>query len=133
VRVAIRKLSGVESVEVSLERASAQILLRPDNRVTMPQLRKIIKDNGFSAKDATVTATGTLVERGGSPALNVTGIDVVWPLASGGAQSQAYTDAIQRLKTRPAETIEVVGTLPAPANPDAPEELVISSLKAAGK
>jgi hypothetical protein len=133
VRVAVRKLPGVESVEVSLERASAEIRLRPDNRVTLPQLRKIVKDNGFSARNATVTAVGTLVERGGRPALNVRGIDVVWPFAASSAASPAYADAMQRVKAKPAETVEAAGTLIAPTNPDAPEELVISSLKAAGK
>ena len=43
-RVAIRKLPGVESVDVSLERGAAEIRLRSDNRVTVPQLRKIIRD-----------------------------------------------------------------------------------------
>lgn len=61
-RVAVRKLDGVESVDVSLERASVTIGLRPGNRITLPQLRQIIRNNGFSAKDATVTAIGTVIE-----------------------------------------------------------------------
>ena len=132
-RVAVRKLPGVESVDVSLERASAEIRLRPDNRVTMPQLRKIIKDNGFSAREATVTAVGTLVGRSGRPALEVAGIGIVWPLAASGTGSQAYAAAVRHLETRPAEAVEAVGTLAAPGNTGAPEELVISSVKAAGK
>ncbi|HEU4889981.1 MAG TPA: hypothetical protein VFT47_00430 [Vicinamibacterales bacterium] len=56
------ELDGVESVDVSLERASVMIGLRPGNRITLPQLRQIIRNNGFSAKDATVTAIGTVIE-----------------------------------------------------------------------
>ena len=52
---------------MSLERASAVIALRPGNRITLPQLRQIIKNNGFTAKEATVTVAGTVIERGGSP------------------------------------------------------------------
>jgi copper chaperone CopZ len=134
VRVAVRKLEGVESVEVSLERASADIRLRPANRVTMAQLRQIIKNNGFSAKDATVTAVGTLVERGGKPALDVTGIDAVWLLTSPGAENNsAYLDAVQRIKSQQSGSIEVVGTIAASTTPNQPEELAVQVLKPAPK
>jgi hypothetical protein len=63
VRVAVQKLAGVESVNVSLERASAEIQLRPGNSITLEQLRRIIENNGFAAKEATVTVTGKLIER----------------------------------------------------------------------
>ena len=132
-RVAIRKLPGVESVDVSLERGAAEIRLRSDNRVTVPQLRKIIRDNGFTAKEATVTAVGTLVERGGRPALSVSGTDVVWLLTSGGSSKQAYGDAVQQLKSRPGGVVEAAGTLAAPGDPNAPDELAIVSLKPSGQ
>jgi hypothetical protein len=121
-------------VEVSLERASADIRLRPANRVTMAQLRQIIKNNGFSAKDATVTAVGTLVERGGKPALDVTGIDAVWLLTSPGAENNsAYLDAVQRIKSQQSGSIEVVGTIAASTTPNQPEELAVQVLKPAPK
>lgn len=132
-RVAVRKLPGVESVEVSLERAAAEIRLRPENRLTVPQLRKIVRDNGFTAKEATVTAVGTLIERGGKPALSVTGTDAVWRLAPGPNAQPAYADALQQLKSRPGGIVEVVGTLAPPGDPNAPEELVLQSLKASVK
>ena len=132
-RVAVRKLPGVESVEVSLERAAAEIRLRPDNRLTVAQLRKIVRDNGFTAKEATVTAVGTLTERGGKPALSVTGTDAVWLLASGNRATQVYADAVQHLKSRPGAVVEAVGTLAAPTDPNAPDELVLLSLKPSGK
>jgi copper chaperone CopZ len=64
VRVAIRKLPGVESVDVSLERATADIRLRAGNAITLAQLRQIIKNNGFASKEAIVTVIGNLIERG---------------------------------------------------------------------
>jgi len=123
----------VESVEVSLERASADVHLRPENHVTLPQLRKIIKDNGFSPREAIVTVVGTLVERGGKPALSVTGIGIVWLLTPAGGENNGYTDALQRLKTAPTEPVEVVGTVAVLTNANQPEELAVQSLKPAAK
>ena len=70
-RVAIRKLDGVESVEVSLEKASADIHFTPDNKITLPQLRQIIKNNGYPTKDAQVTARGRIADRNGTPILDL--------------------------------------------------------------
>ena len=69
--VAIKKLDGVESVDVSLEKASADIHLRPGNRITLPQLRKLIRQSGYPTRDAQVDARGTFVERDGKPALDL--------------------------------------------------------------
>ena len=127
----MRKVEGVESVDVSLERASAAINLRPGNRITLAQLRQIIKNNGFSAKEATVTVVGTLTERGGKPALTVSGTDVVWLLTSG--NTAAYADAAQGVKTQQASPVEAIGIVAVPANPNQPEELALQSLKATAK
>jgi hypothetical protein len=59
------KLPGIESAEVSLDKASADIRLKPDNRITMPQLRELMKKNGYPTRDAQVEGRGTIVDRGG--------------------------------------------------------------------
>jgi hypothetical protein len=123
----------VESVEVSLERASADIRLRPGNRVTLQQLRQIVKKNGFSPQDAGVTVEGTLLDRSGKPAVAVTGTDIVWVLTSPGTPTSAYLDAVQRIKTQQSESIEAVGTVAVPRNASQPEELVLRELKPAAK
>ena len=132
-RVAVRKLEGVESVTVSLERASAAIALRPGNRITLPQLRQIIRNNGFTAQEATVTVAGTLIERGGKPALSVTGTDIVWLLAPRTANDPAFADATERARAHQAGPIEAVGTVAAPTDPGQPEVLVLEGLQPAGK
>jgi len=71
VSVAVKKLDGVESVEVSLEKASADIRLKPGNTITLPQLRRIIRQSGYPTKDAQVDARGTFVERNGRPVLDL--------------------------------------------------------------
>lgn len=96
-RVAIQKLPGVESVDVSLERASTDIRLRAGNAVTMQQLRGIIRNNGFTAKEAIVTVDGLLTEDGGRPALRVTGTDAVLLIAMDPKQPAAFRDVQARL------------------------------------
>jgi copper chaperone CopZ len=71
VSVAINKLDGVESVDVSLEKATADIRLKPGNAITLPQLRRIIRQAGYPTKDARVDAHGALVERDGKPTLDL--------------------------------------------------------------
>ena len=54
--VAIKKLDGVASVEVSLDKANADIRFNADNKITLPQLRQIIKKNGYPTRDAQIVA-----------------------------------------------------------------------------
>lgn len=69
--VALKKLDGVASVEVSLTKATADIWFTPDNKITLPQLRQIIKKNGYPTKDAQLTARGQIVDRNGTPMLDL--------------------------------------------------------------
>ncbi len=69
--VAIKKIEGVEQVEVSLAKASALITLRPDNHVTLPQLRRTIRNSGYPTRDAQITARGSLTKRDGKPMLDL--------------------------------------------------------------
>ena len=64
----MQKLPGVETVEVSLTKASTDIRFRPGNTVTLAQLRDVIKKGGFKAGEVQITAQGKLVTTAtGSP------------------------------------------------------------------
>jgi copper chaperone CopZ len=128
VRVALTKVDGVQSVTVSLEKAAADIQLRPGNRVTLAQLRQIIRDNGFVPKEANVTVIGTLVERGGKPALDVANLGMVWMLAADAKQRDAYAAAVRMLAVLPPGSVEVVGTLPASTG-SGPEEIAVQAIR----
>ena len=65
------KLPGVESADVSLEQALADITLKPDNRITIPQLRELLKKNGYPTRDAEIEARGRIVERAGKMVLDL--------------------------------------------------------------
>jgi len=54
VRVAIKKVPGVESVDVSLERAVTDIHFKPGNDVTLAQVRGILERSGFNGREASV-------------------------------------------------------------------------------
>lgn len=69
--VAIKKLDGVESVDVSLDKAAADIHLKAGNTITLPQLRRIIRQAGYPTRDAQVDARGTIVERNGKATLDL--------------------------------------------------------------
>jgi copper chaperone CopZ len=71
VSVAIKKLDGVQSVDVSLAKATADIRLKRGNAITLPQLRRIIRQAGYPTKDAQVDARGAIVERDGKPVLDL--------------------------------------------------------------
>ncbi len=58
VAASIHRLTGVKSVEVSLNKGMLEIELLPGNAFKMSDLRKRIRDNGFRAMEATVTAVG---------------------------------------------------------------------------
>jgi hypothetical protein len=57
----MQKLEGVDSVRVSLKEGLTILELRPNNKITLAQLRTVIKNNGFVSKEAHITARASLV------------------------------------------------------------------------
>ena len=93
--VAVKKLEGVERIEVSLEKASAVITFKPDNTITLPQLRKVIRSNGYPTRDAQVVARGKITERDGKPTLD---------LLNG-----SFLELTEKPKNATTESVEVTG------------------------
>ena len=125
-RVAVQKLPGVESVNVSLERASTEIQLRPGNSITLDQVRSIIKNNGFTAKEATVTVVGRLIERGGQPALEVTGTDTVMLIVADPKQPAPFKKVEERLRAKTSDVIRIAGMVETNAN--SPDRITVRVL-----
>ena len=61
---AVKKLDGVEAVDLDPARGSAIIRLKADNKITLQQLRRVIKSVGYDAKDADITARGRIAAGG---------------------------------------------------------------------
>ena len=49
---------------MSLDKASADITLKEENRITMTQLRQVLKKNGYPTRDAQIEARGRVIARG---------------------------------------------------------------------
>ena len=60
VDVALKKVAGVETVEVSLNKGLATVKLKPDNTVSVPQLWELIHKNGYTPKSTAVSVRGDL-------------------------------------------------------------------------
>jgi copper chaperone CopZ len=81
VYVALKKLPGVDKVDVSLNKGLATVKLKPGNTVTVSQLWKLIHDQGYTPKTTVVLIRGELSGNQAKLQLKVTGTNVVMPLA----------------------------------------------------
>ena len=72
-RVALKSVNGVESVDVSLNRGLATVTLKDGNTVTLKQLQAAITRNGYSTKQSSVTAIGELSLKDNRWLLHVSG------------------------------------------------------------
>ena len=71
--VAIKKIEGVKSVEVSLNQGLARVYLKSDNNVTLNDLHKAIETRGFTPREAKIKAKGKIIEAIGGRYFQVTG------------------------------------------------------------
>jgi hypothetical protein len=122
--VAVRKIEGVDSVAVSLNRGMVVIRLKPENRVTLECLREAIRGNGFTPKEAEVRARGTVVDDGGQLALAIPGIGVAFRLV---ADAQA-PGIIAELERVPDQDITIEGRVPETRGPHEPSVLQARAL-----
>ena len=87
VSASIGKLAGIQSVKVSLATGLLDITLAPGNNFKMSELRKRIRQNGFRAMEAKVTAAG--VFKGDT--FEVAGTGESFPVVNHGSPSQTLT------------------------------------------
>ena len=124
--VALKKVDGIDSVNVTLKRGVAHLTLKPGNTVTLTQLRGIIKDAGYTTNDAVVTVRGTAVRRGPELVFEVSGTPERLQIVP----DRTTPEAVNRLRDLVAESrarAELSGTVPAPAKPGAAQSLRLRS------
>ena len=76
-RVSLKAVPGVDSVDVSLEKGLAVVRMKPGNATTLKELNQAITKNGFTMKDSTAIVVGTVVTTQGKMALQVSGSNEV--------------------------------------------------------
>lgn len=109
------KLPGVESAAVSLKSASADIRLAPDNKVTMAELRKVLKENGYPTRDAEIDARGRIVDSGGT---------LVVDLLNGSSMRIDANDAAAKAT---GDIVQISGT--SRAHPNAPDGMILRTVR----
>lgn len=112
VRVAIKNIEGVQSVDVSLSKGLATVVFAPGNHVRYEQLLAAIDKNGFVVKGAKMVADGTIENNGGTVSLRVSGSNDLFRLtgenlvAVNGNRVQVEGDIPEIGKGKRADTIK---------------------------
>lgn len=103
-RVAVEKIEGVESVEVSLNEGRVLVTLAPENSVTVARLREVVRRQGFSPREATLTM---------SARIEVRGDELVGELAGSGATFvlDGRPELLPSLRDLPGTVTLLAGTL----------------------
>lgn len=104
-RVALKSVNGVESVDVSLNKGLATVTLKDGNTVTMKQLQAAITRNGYSTKQSAVTAIGQLSLKDNRWLLHVSVTNEEFVLTPDGSAKQPDSSFA-------VKTVIVVGTMP---------------------
>jgi copper chaperone CopZ len=95
VNVALRKVAGVDAVDVSLNKGLATVKLKEGNKVTMPQLWQLIHEKGYTPKATTVTVRG-LIKAGEPLQLKVPETNETLTLIPDPQNTAAYAEATRK-------------------------------------
>ena len=93
--------------------------------MTIDQILQMVRNNGFTPKEAHVTAVGTAVERGGVPAFAVSGIDEVLIVDLKRSNAAALTELDEARKIGTPALSEITGTLE--PRTGAPDQIAVAS------
>jgi len=122
VRVSLKSVSGVDSVDVSLEKGLAAVKMKPGNTATLNQLQNAIAKNGFAMKESPAIIAGTIVVANGKTQLQVSGSNELLTLIP---QSQASGDAA----SLNGKSVLAEGTIPEAAKGKMPDSIRYRSIK----
>lgn len=126
VRVALKSVKGVESVDVSLNQGLATVTLKPDNTVTIEQLQHAITKNGFTTQQSTVVVTGTLVWSDQKLVLQVSGSNELFDLIP-----ERQPAKISDLKQLSGKAVTVEGVIPGTPKGKRPDTIDFRSISGA--
>lgn len=127
VNVALKKVAGVESVDVSLNKGLATVKLKPGNTVSVPQLWQLIHEKGYSPKATIVSVRGDLANVEGGLQLRVSGSGGTLALVADPKDATAYGQASKKL----GQTVIVHGAMVPAKDLKAPVPLEVSQVRQA--
>jgi len=113
----LARMRGVESAEVDRQAGKVTLLMRPDNRIRLGQVRDLVQQSGFTPGGADVEVRGAIARAGSGWTLRI-------PETGAGYQLR-LPDGF----TPEADIVVTVsGTVPPPATSGAPEILEARSV-----
>lgn len=121
-RVSLKSVSGVDGVDVSLEKGRASVKMKPGNTASFKQLQEAITKNGFTMKPSTISVAGKIVLVNGQPQLRVSGSNDLVSLIPDNPQ----TASANALADKP---VLVEGTLDEAAKGKVPDTIRYHSIK----
>jgi copper chaperone CopZ len=122
VRVSLKSVSGVDSVDVSLAKGLASVKMKPGNTVTVGQLQQAITKNGFTMKDSLATIAGTVETENGRARLRVSGSNEMLMLiqdAHGSIDAGSFN----------GKSVLVTGAIPEAAKGKIPDSIRYASIE----
>ena len=120
-RVSLKSVAGVDSVDVSLEKGLAAVKMKPGNTATLKQLQGAITKNGFTMKESKATVAGTILVANGKTQLQVSGSNDVLQLVP---ESQSVPNA----SSMQGKSVVVAGIIPEAPKGKGPDSLIYHSL-----
>jgi len=103
VRGAIKKMLGVETVDVSLNKGLAVVKLKPGNTLRPEDFWQTVQKNGFTPKETTVIVRGEM--QGGK--FKVTGSNQLFHLAPDPKNPRA----LEEVRGQASKTLTIQGSL----------------------
>jgi copper chaperone CopZ len=105
VRVSLKSVSGVDTVNVSLEKGLASVKMKPGNKTTLKQLNDAITRNGFTMKQSVATVAGTVAVVNGKTMLRVSA-------SSDALELLPESPSVQTANAVEGKSVLVEGTIP---------------------
>ena len=97
VDVALKKVPGVETVDVSLNKGLAIVKLKPGNSISVPQFWQLLHEKGYTPKETTVSVRGELAGKPERPQLRITNTKDVVDLIADPKGAAAFGEAGKRI------------------------------------
>ena len=119
-RVSLKSVSGVDVVDVSLDKGLASVKMKPGNAATLKQLQEAITKNGFTMKQSNATIAGQVFIVNGKAQLKVSGSSDVLNLFP-------ENQAAPNVNAMDGKSIVVQGTIPEPAKNKFPDSIRYNS------
>jgi copper chaperone CopZ len=121
VRGALNKLSGVESVDVSLNKGLATVKLKAGNTLKPEELWQTVRKNGFTPKETSVVVRGEV--QGGK--LKVSGSNQLFDLAP----DPKNPKALEEVRGQTSKTVAIQGSLTPQNNSKPPVPLQVRGIE----